>query len=152
MVYKDCVGVVEIDTEDRMLYGKVIGLRDVIGFEGATFEELEASFHRAVDCYLEVCAEKGKTPNKPYSGKVLLRTDPDTHRDIAQAAAAASMSMNQWVEKTLKEQTRSTMWGQPSCSFTPTPLLKLVQSGSPPCRTLPLNSRFRRSSSRPEAG
>ena len=62
LTYKDYTGVVELDTEDRMLYGKVIGLRDVIGFEGSNFEEMEASFHRAVDCYLEVCAEKGKTP------------------------------------------------------------------------------------------
>ncbi len=107
MIYKDYVGIVEIDTEDRMLYGKVIGLRDVIGFEGASFDELEASFHRAVDCYLEVCAEKGKTPEKPYSGKILIRTDPELHRDVVYAAAAADMSMNQWVERMLKEHTKA---------------------------------------------
>ena len=105
MNYKDFVGVVEIDTEDRMLYGKVVGLKDVIGFEGASFEELEASFHRAVDGYLEVCAEEGKEPEKPYSGKILIRTDPELHREVVHAAAAANMSMNQWLEKTLKEQT-----------------------------------------------
>ena len=105
MTYKEYTGVVELDTEDRMLYGKVIGLRDVIGFEGSNFEEMEASFHRAVDCYLEVCAEKGKTPEKPYSGKILIRTDPDTHRDVAHAAAVAQVSMNQWVEQMLKERT-----------------------------------------------
>ena len=109
MNYKDFVGVVEIDTEDRMLYGKVVGLKDVIGFEGASFEELEASFHRAVDGYLEVCAEEGKEPEKPYSGKILIRTDPELHREVVYASAAAHMSMNQWLEKTLKEQTRATM-------------------------------------------
>ena len=65
LVYKGYVGVVEIDTEDRMLYGKVVGLRDVIGFEGSDFEELEQSFHRAVDEYLEFCAEDGVEPQKP---------------------------------------------------------------------------------------
>ena len=109
MNYKNYVGIVEIDTEDRMLYGKVIGLRDVIGFEGASFEELEASFHRAVDGYLEVCAEEGKEPQKPCSGNILIRTDPETHREVIRAAAAAHMSMNQWVEKTLKERTRTAM-------------------------------------------
>lgn len=88
-----------------MLYGKVIGLRDVIGFEGSDVEELEASFHRAVDGYLESCEEDGVEPEKPYSGKILIRTDPDTHREIVYAAAGADMSMNQWVEKTLKEHT-----------------------------------------------
>ena len=107
MDYKGYAGIVEIDTEDQMLYGKVIGLRDVIGFEGGSFEELESSFHRAVDGYLEVCAEEGKEPEKPYSGKILIRTDPELHREVMYAAAAADMSMNQWVEKTLKEQTRA---------------------------------------------
>ena len=107
--YKGYVGIAEFDAEDLMLYGKVIGLRDVIGFEGSSGEELEASFHRAVDGYLEVCAEKDKTPEKPYSGKILIRTDPELHRQVVVAAAAADMSMNQWLEKTLKERIRGTV-------------------------------------------
>ena len=109
LVYKGYAGIAEVDTEDRMLYGEVIGVKDVIGFEGATVEELEASFHRAVDLYLEVCAQKGKEPHKPYSGRILVRTDPNTHREVAIAAAAADMSMNQWVERTLKECTRASV-------------------------------------------
>ena len=87
MNYKGYAGIAEIDTEEKMLYGKVIGLRDVIGFEGSNFEELEASFHRAVDGYLEVCEEEGKEPGKPYSGKILIRTDPELHREVVVAAA-----------------------------------------------------------------
>jgi len=109
MNYKGYAGIAEIDTEEKMLYGKVIGLRDVIGFEGSNFEELEASFHRAVDGYLEVCEEEGKEPEKPYSGKILIRTDPELHREVVVAAAAADMSMNQWLEKTLKERIRATI-------------------------------------------
>ena len=104
MNYKGYVGVAEVDAEDRMLYGKVIGLKDVIGFEGSDFEELEGSFHRAVDGYLEFCAEDGVEPEKPYSGKILIRTDPELHRQVVVAAAAADMLMNQWLEKTLKER------------------------------------------------
>ncbi len=106
MTYKGYVGVAEVDAEDRMLYGKVIGLKDVIGFEGSDFEELEGSFHRAVDGYLEFCAEDGVEPEKPYSGKILIRTDPELHREVVRAAAAADMSMNQWLEKTLRERIR----------------------------------------------
>ena len=109
MNYKGYVGVAEIDAEDRMLYGKVIGLKDVIGFEGSDFEELEGSFHRAVDGYLEFCEEDGVEPEKPYSGKILIRTDPELHREVVHAAAAADMSMNHWLEKTLKERIRGTV-------------------------------------------
>ena len=109
LTYKGYVGVAEFDAEDLMLYGKVIGLKDVIGFEGSSVEELEASFHRAVDGYLEFCEEDGVQPEKPYSGNILIRTDPETHREVIHAAAAAHMSMNQWVEKMLKERTRAAM-------------------------------------------
>jgi len=109
MNYKGYVGVAEIDAEDRMLYGKVIGLKDVIGFEGSDFEELEGSFHRAVDGYLEFCEEDGVEPEKPYSGKILIRTDPELHREVVHAAAAADMSMNQWLVKTLRERIRGTV-------------------------------------------
>ena len=109
LTYKGYLGVAEVDAEDRMLYGKVIGLRDVIGFEGSNFEELEASFRRAVGGYLEFCEEEGKEPEKPYSGKILIRTDPELHREVVHAAAAADMSMNQWLEKTLKERIRATI-------------------------------------------
>ena len=104
--YKGYVGTAEIDPEDRILSGNVIGLRDMIAYEGETVEELEASFRSSVDVYLGMCEEDEKEPEKPFSGKILVRTDPDTHRDVMRAAAAAHMSMNQWVEKTLKEQTR----------------------------------------------
>ncbi len=109
MTYKGYVGVAEVDAEDRMLYGKVIGLKDVIGFEGSDFEEREGSFHRAVDGYLEFCEEDGVEPEKPYSGKILIRTDPELHREVVHAAAAADMSMNQWLEKTLKERIQATV-------------------------------------------
>ena len=62
MEYQGFEGVAEFVVEDQMYYGRVVRIRDVIGFEGTDLEELEESFHRAVDGYLEVCAEKGKEP------------------------------------------------------------------------------------------
>jgi predicted HicB family RNase H-like nuclease len=83
-------------------------------FEGSNFEELEASFHRAVDGYLEVCEQEGKEREKPYSGKILIRIDPEPHREVVVAAAAADMSMNKWLEKTLKERIRGLLKQGPS--------------------------------------
>jgi len=103
MDYKGYLGVVEFDAEDRMFYGKVIGLTDVIGFEGSSVEELESSFHRAVDTYLAVCEEEGREPEKTYSGTIYVRTDPEVHRRVDRAATLSNQSINQWVQHALVE-------------------------------------------------
>ena len=104
MKYRGYSGVVEFDGADRMFYGKVIGLRDVVGFEGDNVGELEDSFHQAVDGYLELCKSRGKAPDKPYSGKFLVRVDPVLHRKLAADATSERMSLNEWVAKTLEER------------------------------------------------
>lgn len=101
--YKGYTGVIEFSGMDRMFYGEVVGLRDIIGFEGRTVDELEDSMHQAVDLYLEMCEEDGTDPDKPYSGQFQIRVDPLLHRQIATAAAAHRMSMNSFVGKRLKE-------------------------------------------------
>jgi predicted HicB family RNase H-like nuclease len=101
MNYKGYVGVVEFDAEDRMFYGKVIGLNDVIGFEGSSVEGLETSFHRAVDAYLDVCEEMGRAPEKTYSGTIYVRTDPEVHKRVDRAATMSNTSINQWVKLAL---------------------------------------------------
>ena len=104
MKYKGYSGVVEFDGVDRMFYGKVIGLRDVIGFEGDNVEELENSFHQAVDGYLELCKSRGKAPDKPYSGKFLVRVAPALHRKLVTDATSERMSLNEWVVETLEKR------------------------------------------------
>ena len=64
-------------------------MRDEIYFEGESVMELKASVHRAVDHYLAVCKERGEAPDKPFSGQLRLRMDPDLHRSVAIAASTA---------------------------------------------------------------
>jgi len=94
MTYLGYTAVVEYDADDRIFAGRVVGLRDVIHFEGATVDELEASMRAAVDDYLALCAERGKSPDRPYSGRVGLRLEPDLHRAAATAAAREGTSLN----------------------------------------------------------
>jgi len=47
--------------------------------------------------------EKGKDPNKPYSGKFNLRLSPQLHSEIAAAAAKTGKSLNQWVVDELEK-------------------------------------------------
>jgi predicted HicB family RNase H-like nuclease len=94
MRYKGYVGVVEIDPDAEVIHGRVIGLRDVITFEGSSVPEARQAFHGSVDDYLEWCKSEGRAPEKPFSGKLLLRLEPALHRSLAQLAEARRTSIN----------------------------------------------------------
>ena len=63
--------------------------------------ELEAAFHDAVDDYLAACKKLGQTPDKPYSGRVMLRLPPEVHARASAAAQVQGMSFNQWAAQVL---------------------------------------------------
>ncbi len=77
--------------------------RDTVGFHGETVSELKAAFYEAVDFYLESCEKAGREPNKPFSGKFVVRVDSSLHGEIAAAAAKTGKSLNQWVADTLNQ-------------------------------------------------
>ncbi len=101
--HKGYVGSIEYSTEDKCFHGRVLGIRDLISFEGRDLKELEAEFHASVDDYLAFCKSRGRKPEKPYSGKLPFRTTPEHHRLITQAAAANAKSINQWMDEVLAE-------------------------------------------------
>ena len=92
MMYKGYEGIAEFDEDAHILSGEVLGLKDVITFQGESVSELEQAFHDSVDDYLEWCSEDGVDPEKPYSGKMLLRFDPNLHRRVAARRAAHKLS------------------------------------------------------------
>ncbi|KPF66924.1 antitoxin HicB [alpha proteobacterium AAP81b] len=93
---------VEFDAEDGLFFGRIAGIADGVGFHADSVSDLVGAFREAVDDYLETCAKVGKTPDRPYSGKVLLRIDPALHARTAQAAELAGLSLNQWAERLLR--------------------------------------------------
>jgi predicted HicB family RNase H-like nuclease len=95
MEYKDCLsGPIDCHAEENTFSGTVAGLRDVIHFEGSTARELTRAFRDSIDSYLELCAETGRKPDRPFNGKVLLRTEPGLHRKEAIHAAAEGASLS----------------------------------------------------------
>jgi predicted HicB family RNase H-like nuclease len=96
MTYKNYSARVEYSAEDGLFVGHLAGIRDIIGFHGESVTELRAAFEEAVDDYLETCEKIGKTPQRPYSGKVMLRISPALHAEIAMKAEASGKSLNQW--------------------------------------------------------
>jgi predicted HicB family RNase H-like nuclease len=97
MTYKGYTARYEVDPEAGVIHGEVLHLKDVITFSASEVRKLRAAFEESVDDYLEFCASRGEAPEKPYPGKVLLRMDPDLHRDIAIAASGQKQSVNAWM-------------------------------------------------------
>jgi predicted HicB family RNase H-like nuclease len=98
MEYKGyTAGPIDFDSEDGTFSGTVAGLRDVVHFEGTTAKELKRAFRESIDSYLELCAETGQKPDRPFNGKILLRTAPELHRKAALRAAAEGMSLSNWL-------------------------------------------------------
>lgn len=89
----------EVDAEARLIFGRVLGIRDVVTFKGKTIEEAEQAFRDSVDDYLDFCQEIGEKPNKPFSGKLPFRTTPELHRQIYIASKKAGKSINAWMEE-----------------------------------------------------
>ena len=103
MSYKGYTARVEFDAEDEIFFGHLAGINDIVGFHSDTVADLKAAFHEAVDDYVETCAKIGKTPEKPFSGKVMFRVSPEVHAQAALAAELSGKSLNQWAEEALRE-------------------------------------------------
>lgn len=106
MRYKNYSAEIECDDEAGVFHGRVVNIRDTITFEGSTVEELRKEFRKSVDVYLELCAKHGRTPNRPYSGKLVVRIDTNLHCDAAAAAKAAGESLNAFIARSLQRTLR----------------------------------------------
>ncbi len=103
MRYKGYPARIEYSDEDGCFVGRVAGIRDIITFHGESVGEVREAFEEALDFYLDSCNERDEPPNKPYSGKLLLRIDPEIHAAVAEAAEVNGVSINRWMEERLIE-------------------------------------------------
>jgi predicted HicB family RNase H-like nuclease len=106
LTYKGYTASVGFDERDNLFVGRVLGVRDIIGFHGETVAELRADFEAAIDFMLQDCQARGIAPEKPASGKLMLRIPPEVHGAALVAAQAAGTSLNQWAAKVLAEVAR----------------------------------------------
>ena len=104
MEYKGYVGIVEYDSEAKLFHGDIINTRDVITFQGTTVEEIETAFKESIEDYIDWCKSENVEPEKPYSGKFNLRLSPELHKEVAITAKKLKISINNFVEKALKDE------------------------------------------------
>lgn len=104
LVHKGYMGHVEFDDEMEIFHGEVINTRDVITFQGSTVEEIKTAFIDSVEDYLAFCTERNEQPERPFSGKLNLRLEPELHREAYVAAKLNHMSLNQWITSAIRQQ------------------------------------------------
>jgi predicted HicB family RNase H-like nuclease len=103
ITYKGYTAKIEYSDEDKCLVGRVSDIRHSITFKGDSVKEIEQAFEEAVDCYLDSCAEKKEEPEKPLTGRSVVRVSSALHRMIALAARKENKSVNEWIAEVRKE-------------------------------------------------
>lgn len=105
MEYKGYTGKVEFDDEAGLFHGEVVDMRDVITFQGRSVEELEKAFRDSVDDYLAFCEQRGEPPDKPFSGRLMVRLSADLHRKLYVEAEKSGKSLNRVITDKLRQLT-----------------------------------------------
>lgn len=100
--YKGYFTIVQYSVEDRVLYGKIEGIADLVTFECKTADEVEAAFQEAVDDYLIFCEDIGQEPNKTYKGTFNVRIPPALHRAADMERIKQEISLNQLITKAIE--------------------------------------------------
>lgn len=99
--YKGYHTRIDFDYDSFSLCGKIEGINDLVVFESSDAGKIEQEFHNAVDNYLALCEELGKSPEKEYKGVFNVRIAPELHRKLAAIAYRKSETLNAVVEDAL---------------------------------------------------
>jgi predicted HicB family RNase H-like nuclease len=103
MTYRKYAARIDYDDQDKIFVGHLAGIRDLVGFHGKSVDELERAFHEAVDDYLNACERLSQSPEKPVSGRMMLRVPPEVHRAALRAAELSGKSLNQWAAEVMRD-------------------------------------------------
>lgn len=101
MSYRGYTASMVFDAEDKIIVGRVLNVDDIISFHGVSVAEFESNFHVAIEDYLAASKELGSPPERPASGKLMLRISPEVHAAALKAAARSGTSLNKWAEGAL---------------------------------------------------
>ncbi len=116
MQYRGYTASMSFDADDKIIVGRVLDIDDIVTFHGASVGEFEAHFHTVVDDYIAACEALGSEPERPASGRLMLRVSPEVHAASLKAAALSGTSLNRWAEQALKAATRPSTKAMPDAS------------------------------------
>jgi predicted HicB family RNase H-like nuclease len=102
--YGDFLGSVEYSAEDRVFFGKIEFINDLVTFEAINVDDLEYEFRRAVDHYIDTCKKLGRPAQKAFKGQFNVRITSDLHRKAAIIARKRNVSLNKLVETAIAHE------------------------------------------------
>lgn len=102
MNYKGYFATIEYSDDDKLFWGKVLGVEDSITFQGYTVDELRKDFNEALDGYLDLCKRIGKDPKKSFKGSFNVRISPELHREASHKAASQGKTLNEFVAESIE--------------------------------------------------
>ncbi len=110
MEYKGYRAAVIFDDSVEIFHGEVVDTRDVVTFQGVSVDELRREFKISVDDYLEFCRERGREPDKPYSGEISFKVSSKVHRTADAAARSEGKTLEEWLAETLEWVAEQTLY------------------------------------------
>lgn len=103
MTYKGYSAKVEYSDKEQCLIGRISDIRDLITFQGDSVTEIRQAFEKAVDDYLDRCAEKHEEPEKPSAGRAVVRMKPALHSILALVAGQEKKNVTEWLAEVVKK-------------------------------------------------
>lgn len=100
--YQGYTGSIEYSQEDQLFYGKILGIKSLISYEGVSGPELEADFKAAIDDYLTDCKALNIKPEKPFKGSFNVRIPSELHKEAALKAQELNTSLNSFVSESIR--------------------------------------------------
>ncbi len=104
LTYKNFIGSVHFNASDRIFFGKIEGINDLVTFEGSTVDELEDAFKYMVEEHIKDCEAEGLPLEKSYKGTFNVRLNPRLHKKAAQFAIVKGITLNQLVQRAIKRE------------------------------------------------
>ena len=104
--YGEYLGTVHYSAEDEIFYGKILGVDDLVTFEGSSVRELKKAFRDAVSDYINTCKLIGKSAQKSYKGTFNVRMPIELHKKAAAVAEERGISLNELVRIGLEKIVR----------------------------------------------
>ncbi len=95
---------VEYDPDIDMFRGSFININGGADFYAKDIDSLKHEGEVSLNEFLEMCEEDGVNPRKEFSGKLMVRIDPDIHEAVTIAAASKNVSINTWIAESLKHE------------------------------------------------
>ena len=109
MKYKNFYASINYEDETSTFWGKIEGIEDTISFESDNVKGLKEEMKKVVDEYLEECKMLNKSPLKKYKGNFNVRIEPMLHQNAVLLSKQFNISLNQFVEKSIREQIEKCM-------------------------------------------